>query len=430
MNHAATVNPPKAISRNIVLFFAAAVYLVAYMDRQIFALLLPAINEDFAMTDTQIGQLTGIAFPVVYGLGTLVMAIAADRWNRVKLIGWSTALFSAMTMACGAATSFGTMFIARLGVGLGEAGPTPPSLSLVADHFHGPARQVANSIFSAAAAFGMLAAYVFIGNLSVAYGWRTGFHVAGAMGIVIGISVLFFLRDTKRAASHQPISLGDFRQFPAFFRIRAFRWAAAAAFLNTVLTEASVQWLPLFLTRSLHMTQTQISWFLGLNYCFLGLLGIMVGGSIATRLRRKSVGTPQLLGCAVAFLITVCYVTVCLSTHILVSQIALGIIIFLTISAYGSLLAFVQDVTPSSGHAKVIALLFFIMQVGQGAGALLIGVLSDALAPHFGIESLRYALLPVVGISGLLASFCYFRASRHGDADAARAMEESRGLTA
>jgi predicted MFS family arabinose efflux permease len=402
----------------VILFFVAAIYLVSYMSRQIFALLLPEINRDIRMTDTQIGQLTGLAFPVIYGVTSLFVAVAADRLNRVKLMAYSTAFFSVMTFACGLAQGFPVMFMARLGVGLGEAGPTPPSLSLLADSFVGPARQFANSVYTAAAVFGMLVAYVVIGNLSATYGWRAGFQVAGAFGLVVAVATLLCLRDPARTVAHAPMSIADIKRIPELFRIPSFSFAVAAAVFNTVLTESSLQWLPLFLSRSLHMSQVRISWFLGLNYSILGLMGILGGALISARLRRRSVGAPQIFCAVVVGLITLGYILVCVSPSLLVSEVALAFVIFLTISAYGALLAFVQDVTPDDGHAKATALLFFLMQIGFGLGSFLIGVLSDFLRPQLGTESLRYALLPVVAISGISAATCYIFASRHGDRDA------------
>jgi MFS family permease len=170
----------------------------------------------------------------------------------------------------------------------------------------------------------------------------------------------------------------------------------------------------------MHMSQAEISWFLGLNYIILGLAGILIGGAIATRLRKKSAGRPQLFGCSVAFLITVGYVIALLSLKKNVSEVSLGIVILLSISNYGSLLAFIQDVTPEDGHAKATAITFFLMNLAWGVGSLAIGILSDYLVSYWGTESLRYALVPSVAISGLLASFCYYMAARNGDRDAAR----------
>lgn len=402
----------------LVLVMITAVYVVSYMDRQIFALLLPEINRDIAMTDTQIGQLTGIAFPVVYALFSLIAAVVADRLNRIRLIGFCVALFSVMTASCGAAQGFWSMFLARLGVGIGEGGTAPPSLSLIADHFDGPRRQWANSVYATAGVFGMLGAYILIGNISVWFGWRVAFYCAGALGLVVAACVLISLREAPNR-TNRAMKLTDLREFPALFRIKSFRWAMGAAILHTILTESTVQWLPLFLSRSLALSQLHISWFLGIGYSILGLAGIALGTAFATRLRKRSVGSPQYLGTAVTICITLAYTTACLSDSAAITLGMLAIVIFLTISCYGALLAFVQDVTPEDSHAKASAILFLLMQLGLGVGSLSIGILSDTLVPIVGqVESLRYALLPVVIIAGFCASICYFKAGRSADADA------------
>lgn len=405
----------RGTSALLVLVMVSLVYVVSYMDRQLFALLLPAINSDFEMTDTEIGQLTGIAFPIVYGLMNVAVALAADRLNRVKLIGLAVGSFSVMTIGCGAAQGFWSMFVARVGVGVGEGAAPPPSLSLIADHFKGERRQWANSVYATATVAGMLIAYIGFGNVSVWLGWRAAFYGAGVLGILVGIAVLLVLRETP-GRSKQSLTLGDLKGFPALFRIPSFRWVMGAAVLHTVLVESTVLWLPLFLSRSLSMSQAEIAWFLGLNYAFLGLGGILVGTYFATRLRRRSVGSPQYLASGVVVATTAAYVAAYLSGAAAFSLAMLCIVIFLSISVYGALLAFVQDVTPDDSHAKASALLFLLMQAGLGLGSLLIGVLSDALVTEVGPEeSLRYALLPVIIGSGITASVCYYFAGRSAD---------------
>jgi MFS transporter, Spinster family, sphingosine-1-phosphate transporter len=420
--------PSNRQSPVIVLVMITAVYVVSYMDRQLFALMLPDIDSEFGLTDTQIGQLTGIAFPIIYALTSLTVAFLADRINRVRLIGLCVLGFSSMTALCGMSQGFWSLFAARLGVGIGEGGPPPPSLSLIADHFEGPRRQWANSVYSTAAVFGMLAAYVVLGNVSAWLGWRVAFYGAGAFGLAVGIAVLCVLREAPRRTT-AAMSLADLKGFPALFRIRSLRWALGAAVLNTVLTESSLQWLPLLLSRSLGLSKTEISWFLGMGYSILGLAGISVGSAIATRLRHRSVGAPQYLGTGVMVCITIAYTIACSCHDARLALTMLGLVIFLTISCYGALLAFVQDVTPIDSHAKASAILFLLMQLGFGAGSFLIGVLSDYFATYYGhTESLRYALLPVIIVSGTTASLCYAVAARLGDTDAARVTGESTPL--
>ncbi|MGC4249918.1 MAG: MFS transporter [Sphingobium sp.] len=409
---------PGGLSSWLLLALLMAVYIFSYLDRNIFALLMPQMSKEFGLTDSEIGQLTGLAFPVVFAIMSLISAVAADRLNRVRLIAGSVGLFSIMTMLCGAAQGYWSLFWARLGVGVGEGSTNPPSISLIADNFHGPARQFANSVIGAASTVGLLCAFLIFGNIAAAFGWRIAFLGAGILGAVIALLVFLFLRDTVRSGSGQAMSFRDFKRFPMLFRIRSFRWIVCAAIAHTICTQASFLWMPMFLTRSLHMSQVEISWYLGLNYSFLSLLGIGGGTWIATRLRRKSVGATQWLGCGVMLTLGTAFLMVFLAPSATWTLVALSVVIMLTASNYGSLLAFIQDITPHDAQARASAINFCVMQIGLGFGSLLIGMLSDRLVPHAGADSLRYAMLPVTTIAALLAAIFYFVASRTGDRDA------------
>ncbi|MGC4250591.1 MAG: MFS transporter [Sphingobium sp.] len=403
-------NPPL-----LVLTLLTLVYIVTYASNQIFPLLMLQISREFHLSDIQIGELTGLVNSAVYGVACLLVAMAADRRNRVRLIAFTTGLFSLMSFACGSAQGYFSLLISRLCMSAGQAGPNPPSLSLIAENFSGPSRPLANTVFTSATVIGTVVAYVLIGNISAAHGWRTGFFAMGGMGLLAMLGVLLFLRDHNRRTP-QRLDWSDLRGFPALLRNRCFRWAACAAVLHTILTESTLQWLPLFLSRSLHMTDSQIAWFLGINYSVLGFGGMMVGGLLGTRLRRRSIGSPQLLGCIITALVTPAYTLVCLSPDPLVSQAALGFIILIANSGYGSLLGYVQDVTPGDAHGRANALLYLLMTLGWGAGTLGIGLISEMLSPALGVESLRYALLPVIWSVGALASLSYFLAARSADA--------------
>jgi MFS transporter, Spinster family, sphingosine-1-phosphate transporter len=403
-------NPPL-----LLLVLLTAVYVVTYASNQIFPLLMLQISREFHLTDIQIGELSGITNSVVFGVACLVVAMAADKLNRVRLIVLSATVFSTMSAVCGLAQGYLTLLAARLGLSIGQAGPNPPSLSLIAENFGGAKRPLANTIYTSATIIGTVLAYVVIGNVAAAYGWRTGFYLMGALGFLAMAGVALFLRDHARQTP-QRLDLSDLRGFPALLGNPCYRWAASAAVLHTITTESTLQWLPLFMSRSLHMRETQIAWFLGINYSLLGFCGIFVGGYCGTWLRRRSVGSPMLLGCAIMALVTPCYALVCLSQQVLVSQIALCFIIMIANSGYGALLGYVQDVTPAESHGRANALFYLLMTLGWGGGTFLIGALSNALVLQLGAESLRFALLPVIVVAGAMASLSYFAACRSADA--------------
>ena len=121
--------------RRYVLFLLLIVALFNFVDRQIFAVLLESIKKDFSLTDTELGMLGGVAFAVFYSLCGIPIAWLADRSNRRNIIAIALCLWSAMTAICGLTTGFVSLFLARVGVGIGEAGGTPPANSIIADYF-------------------------------------------------------------------------------------------------------------------------------------------------------------------------------------------------------------------------------------------------------------------------------------------------------
>lgn len=400
----------------VVLLLVAGTYLVSYMNRQIFPLLLPDISVELNLSDTQIGSLTGIAYPALNAVACVAVVLLSHRIASSTLVKFALVLLVMMPLLTGFSHGFWPLFAALLGIGLAEATSSAPALSLLAARFEGSQRVFANSGYTIGLIGGMVVAYYVIGNIAAEFGWRSGFFAAACCSLIVGICVYLFLPRQKK--QFEPSAVMPKKELAAMFRIRSFRWLLAGAGLMVVLSDSAFQWLPLFLTRSLGMEDSEITLLMGTNYITLGLLGIIVGGAIAIRMRRGSTRRMQLFSTTVGLLTLIGYVVMLASTGTLVSKIGVSAIILLGMAAYGSILSFVQDVTPKRLHTAAVATMFLIMTTGQGIGAFLIGLVSDSLAPALGGESLRAAMLIVVGTCGLLGLLCYVMAARHGNADA------------
>ncbi|QZY51018.1 MFS transporter [Leucobacter tenebrionis] len=406
--------------QTIVLVLVASAYLVTYMNRQIFPLLLPAITEEIAMSDTQVGVLTGfasVALNIAAALGVVALAGRVTNSSFVKL---SMVVLVLMPLLAGGSFSFWPLFIALLGIGMAEATVSAPSLSILADHFHGSKRVFANSGYTIGLIGGMVFAYYVIGDLAVAYGWRAGFFAASGITLIIGLAIFLLLPKSETPAEEERESLG-LRSLGAIFRIKSARWILIGTFFQVVLTDSAFQWLPLYLSRSLEMSDSRIAWLMGTNYIVLGTLGILVGGAVAIRLRTHSTRRMQWMNLSVVALTLVGYLAMLFTSSQQVSLVGVSLTILLGMAAYGSVLSFSQDVTPTSLHTQVVAVMFVLMGIGQGLGSFTIGAISDRLSDGLGVDSLRTAMLVVVLVAGAATLICFTLAALNGNRDTERA---------
>lgn len=172
-----------------------------FLDRQIFAILLQSIKTDMALTDTQLGLLGGLAFSIFYSTFGLPLAYMADRFNRKKLIITALSLFSVMTYICGLAQNYWQLLLARMGVGIGEAGTNPPSVAMISDMYPAEARATPLALFALGANIGIFAAFFLGGWLAQHYGWRATFQVVALPGLALAVLALFTLREPPRGLS-------------------------------------------------------------------------------------------------------------------------------------------------------------------------------------------------------------------------------------
>ena len=159
------------------------------------------------MTDTQLGLLKGSAFALFYSLASIPIARLADKKNRVTIISISVAFWSAMTALCGAATSYLGLLAARVGVGVGEAGCSPPAHSLVSDYFYKEERATALGIYSLGGPFGSLFGILLGGWLTTTLGWRWAFIAVGIPGILLAIIVKLTLKEPVRGSTEPETSV-------------------------------------------------------------------------------------------------------------------------------------------------------------------------------------------------------------------------------
>jgi len=410
--------PVPIARRRYALALLTTVYVINYVDRQILSILLEPIKKAFALSDTQLGLLSGVAFALFYATLGMPIAMWADRGNRRHIITLATTVFSVMTAACGYAQSFTTLLLARIGVGCGEAGSSPPSHSIIADLYPPEKRATAMAIFALGVNIGILIGFLVGGWVNEFFGWRTAFLVVGAPGLLLAILVHFTLDEPERGhsdgrsaeAAEQPPSI--WAAFAFMWRRRSLRHIVIGATLNSFVGYGAVAWVPAYLIRSYGMSTAEVGTALALIIGIAGGIGTFSGGYFADRLGQRDVRWNMWL------------VAACVSAGVpfsfavfLAPSAAWALVAFIVPASVGSLflgpsLAMVQGLVPVRMRTLASAILLFILNIiGLGIGPLAVGMVSDQLVPQFGQESLRYALL-IVGFVNVWAAVHFFFAGR------------------
>jgi len=398
--------------RYYVLALLILVYALNFVDRQILAILAGPIKKELNLSDGMFGLMSGLSFAFVYSFLAVPVAWLADRKSRVWIMTGALTVWSGFTAVCGLAGNFWQLFAARTGVGVGEAGGTAPGYSLISDYFPKAQRARALAAFSFGIPIGSAAGILFGGLIAAFIDWRIAFFVVGGAGLLLAPIFVLTVKEPKRGAldaapaeagqpavAHVPVPAARFGEVlkvllpkPSFWLLA---FGAACASVNGY---GVALWLPSFFMRSLGLTLVETSWFYSGIAFFGGVLGIWLGGVLADRLGAKARGAYPLVPAA-AFLIALpCFLLAMNSDSRLVAFALFLIPTGLNLAWLGPILAAVQHLTGAHMRATASALFLLINNlVGIALGTYYFGAVSDLLAPHFGAESLRYAIYSGLG---------------------------------
>jgi len=413
------------------LFMLTLVYAFNFIDRQILVILQEPIKQEMGLSDAQLGLLSGFSFALVYITAGIPIAYWADRSNRRNIIAGSLAIWSGMTALSGLAQNYTQLLLARIGVGIGEAGGSPPAHSMISDYYPPAQRATALAIYSTGIYLGLAAGYLFGGVISEAYGWRIAFMVAGLPGIVLALMLVLTVREPVRGrwesaprAAYTP-SLRETLQL--LTRYRSFWYVAAGGGLSAFVTYGTGNFGPSFLMRNHGLTLGEVGVILGIMSGVGGMLGTFLGGYLTDRLgtrdKRWYFWLPAIAG-AMVLPLGLPYLLLENTT------VAIGFMFFKLVMANSYLapaLAISHTLVPPAMRALTSAILLFVFNmVGLGLGPLTVGLLSDFYVAYFGDDSLRYAMLTAVAL-GLPAVVLFLLAARHLRADLARSAEQQSG---
>jgi predicted MFS family arabinose efflux permease len=382
------------------------------MDRQILAILLEPIKRDLAVSDTALGLLTGLAFVSFYTLASVPIARLADARPRRNIIAAALAFWSVMTSLSGLAASFLHLALARVGVGIGEAGTAPASQSMVADLFPPERRAGALSLLAASTPVGLMAAFMLGGWLNQTVGWRLTLVLAGVPGFILACLVWLTVDEPRRGSSEPDApdtTLYDLRPTLSYLAsLPSLRLLTAGAGLNVFAGWALLVWSPAFLARVHGLPTTTAGAWLGLAAGLGGAAGALLCGLLAERLARRDarwlLGVPSLTT-LLALPFVVLFLT--LPTAGLALPTFFGVVFF-GAALTGPITAVIQGLAKVRMRAMAAALVTLAYNaIGVGLGPLAAGALSDRLAPALGTGSLRAALLLTAGF-GLVGSAALF----------------------
>ncbi len=406
----------------IMLFALLLVYILNFLDRQIVNILAEPIKGELGLSDTQLGLLAGPAFAVFYAVLGIPIARYADnaKTNRVWLISICLAVWSGMTAICGFAQNFAQLALARIGVGVGEAGCTPAAHSLIADSVPPEKRSSAIAFFGLGIPIGGLLGLIIGGVVNDQYGWRIALMLVGTPGLLLAFVLPLLIRDPRRCADSAHFNTADSPvkaklsikdAVREVFASKAYLYVFIAASFTAFLSYGKGLWTISFFIRSHGLSTTEAGLAMAVALGISGIIGTWLGGKMADvfgKRDKRHILTLPAIGMAIA-------------APILFAgywaedwRIAVALLILPTIlnsAYYGPAYGCVQGLVRPEARAIAASLVVFGQNlIGLGMGPLLFGVLSDWLQPMAGDESVRWVLYGAAWL-GLIPAFFFWRAS-------------------
>ena len=385
----ATTNTGQAFGtkgyRNYVLISLTLLYTLNFVDRVLIQVLAQPIIDEFQLQDWQFGLLAGLGFALFYTAVGIPIALLAEKWNRVRIIAFSVIIWSVMTALCGFATGFITLLIFRVGVGIGEAGLTPPANSIIADYFPPKSRARAMGTYAMGVTLGGVLAAAFGGPINDIFDWRTAFIVLGAPGIVFGLIFLFTTKEPPRGYSDPPgtekkESAGILDALASVGAKPTFWVNVAAATLVAFVGYGVSAFQVAYFQRAFEMTTSEAAFAIAVPAGLAASLGIYGAGWLTERMSTKTPNAVVLIP-GFSLVLSVPFYLIGFSTGNV--PLAIVTLIFGALFHYtylGAQYTVCQGVADTRSRATAVAIMLFIINIiGYGAGPLFVGWLSDVL---------------------------------------------------
>nr|WP_136249535.1 MFS transporter [Ningiella ruwaisensis] len=407
---------PSNAYRNYVLFILTLVYAFNFIDRQIIGILSPFIKADLGLDDAQLGWLKGFAFALLYTVVGIPIAWLADRYNRVNIVSISLTVWSGFTAISGFASNFTQLAIARVGVGIGEAGGSPPSHSMISDLYNPSERAKALGIYSLGIPFGIMAAY-FASAFFLQGGstdWRTVMIAVGLPGVALAILMKLTIKEPQRTAVKSgPAQMRLKTAVSTLLRIPTWWGMCLGISFGSFGNYAIATWIIDFYVR-IHPdmpVQTLLISF-GIINGTAYALGVWLGGVIADSWGKRDRRAYAWLPTGAMIIGVPCFV---LSLYVASPWVSLGLLTVLLFTSgmyLGPCFAIAQTLAPVNARAMSTALFFFVLNIiALGGGPTLVGIVSNAYTETMGSgEALRYSMTLLI-VPYVLSILTFFWAS-------------------
>lgn len=413
-------------ARWYVLIIMMLVYTISIADRYVLSTLLGPISREFGLTDTETAWL-GIPLALFYVVMGIPLSWLCDRTNRTKLLAVSVAMWSAMTAVTGYTKGYFDLLLARIGVGVGEAGGTPACNAIIADYFPAGRRTMAMTIFALGAPIGAWLGSDIAGYVSTLHGWRSAFMVLGIPGIILALIIWVTIKEPARGRLDAVIE----ETSPTVIETLRFLWSQKSAVHALWASGLSAFWgwglmwfTPLFLQRSYGMDEGQAGGLLGSIYMYGGIGASLITAWLVARPAYTDPRKIARLLAVVTALATIpsffAYYTHDLSVAKLMWWLFIPAIYFYI----GPAFALCQNLSSPRMRAMTVAISLLIANVlNLIVAPWIVGSLSDYFAGSGGAdaESLRLAQL-ILAPSGLWAAWHYWRAEKYIVEDQKRAI--------
>ncbi len=411
-----------------VLVILTIVYTFNFIDRQLIAILSPAIKEDLGLSDSMLGLLKGLAFAVLYTTLGIPIAWLADRWNRVSIISIALAMWSGFTALSGFAGNTLQLALARVGVGIGEAGCSPPAHSLISDYFPKEKRASALAIYSLGIPFGQMFAFLAGGWVLENLGWRNAFFVVGIPGVLLAVIMKLTVKEPIRGAMDKDAGVAKpipFKEgLKKLMTIPTYWGVTAAVTLASFTGYGTGLWIVDFFRRTYELSYTNITLPLALLNGVAYGIGTYMGGYLTDRFGKKDKGAYAWIpGIGMLITIPAGWLSIWASTpfwaFFWLAPFLVGLGIYL-----GPSFSLVQTLAPVKLRAIATAIFFFVLNLlALGFAPLWVGGLSDIFAATYGeVTGLRIALTTLGGFS-LAAAGVFYWTSKKLPRDWEKAME-------
>lgn len=380
------------VAKYYTLAILTIVYAFNFIDRQILVVLQPLIKTELDLSDTQLGLLSGFSFALFYTVLGIPIARLADRSNRKNIIAAAITIWSGMTAVCGLAQNFVQLLLARIGVGIGEAGCSPPAHSMISDLFDEKKRATALAVYSAGLYLGVLVGYSIGGILGQSYGWRTTFLIVGLPGLLMALILWTTVKEPPRdSAKIEKSTLSD--TFKELAALKCFPYIAFGCALSAFVSYGTTNFMPSYLVRYHGIELGQIGLMLGITGGGGGIIGTFLGGYLTDKLGKKDARWYLWLP-AITAVIAFPFGAWGFNTDNTLS----ALIAYFLFAIAGTLylapaIAVSHRLVSPTKRAMTSAVLFLVLNmIGLGLGPVVVGAVSDIIREMTGEESLRMSL--------------------------------------